>query len=250
MLKTKQDDTRTVAEIVRDDYRTADVFKKYGINFCCGGKVPLTEACAARNIRLEELAKELEFATRNISVSTSLQFNQWKIEFLVDYIINVHHAYLKQALPAIEVNLLTFINSHRKNHPELPDLYDAFVTLSVFLQKHNLHEEEIIFPYIKQIDNAYRRKETYGNLFVRTLRKPLYNIEQEHGRIHELLASIRELTNHYQFPENACTNHRVIFNKLREFDNDLVQHKHLEMNVLFPKAIEEERALLNLEVAG
>lgn len=250
MHATTRNDTRTVAEIVREDYRTADVFKKYGINFCCGGKVSLAEACAVKNVDLELLNGEIEKATRNITISNALPFNHWEIGFLVDYIINVHHAYLKQALPAIEVNLLAFVNSHRKQHPELQDLYDAFVTLSAFLQKHNLHEEEVIFPYIKQIDNAHRRRESYGNLFVRTLRKPLHSIELEHKRIADLLESIRRITNHYNYPDNACTNHRVIFNKLKEFDNDIVQHKHLEMNVLFPKAIDMEKVLLNSEMAG
>ena len=250
MQGTTRYDTKTVAEIVREDYRTADVFKKFGINFCCGGKVSLAEACAVKNVDMEKLYIEIENATRTISISNALPFNQWEIGFLVDYIINVHHAYLKQALPAIEVNLLSFVSNHRKYHPELQDLYDAFVTLSAFLQKHNLHEEEIIFPYIKQIDNAFRRRESYGNLFVRTLRKPLHAIELEHKRIGDLLESIRRITRQYNYPEDACTNHRVIFNKLREFDNDIVQHKHLEMNVLFPKAIDMEKVLLNSEVLG
>ena len=118
--------------------------------------------------------------------------------------------------------------------------------LSVLILSHNRHEEEIIFPYIKQIDNAYRRKETYGSLFVKTLRKPFGSIETEHSKITQLLQELRKITNHYNYPEKACINHRVVFQKLRELDNDLEQHKHLENNILFPRVTEMERELLKL----
>jgi regulator of cell morphogenesis and NO signaling len=236
----------TVSEIVRADYRTADVFKKHGINYCCGGKIALTEACAAQNIDHDKLLQELRSATKTISLPNTLQYDQWRVDFLIDYIINVHHEYVKQTIPALEVNLLSFVNSHKKQYPELVDVQTIFLRLAELISLHTRHEEEIIFPYIKQIANAYSRKESYGSLFVRTLRKPLSNLEIEHSKIMALLSQLRSLTNHYTFPPNACTNHRVVFQKLFEFDNDLVQHKHLENNILFPKAIELEKELLQV----
>ena len=250
MHKTKEYETKTVSEIVREDYRAADVFKKWGINYCCGGNVALTEACAVRNVDKTELVKDLEEATRNISISSSLQFNEWKLDFLVEYITNVHHAYVKQMMPLLEANLLSFVNSHRKQFPELQAVYDTFSALTHTLQHHLKQEEETIFPYIKQMENAFRRKESYGNLFVRTLRKPLSTVDVEDSKTGQLLITIRNLTNQYTFPENACTNHRVVFNKLKEFDNDMMQHKHLENNILFPKAIAMEKSLLETNLAG
>lgn len=239
-----QDFNKTVSEIVRSDYRTADVFKKNGIGYCCGGQVPLAEACAAKNISYSELVKELHDATRDLSLPNTIQYEKWKMDFLIDYIINIHHAYSSVALPPMQANLISFVNSHKKQYPELTEIENVFEQLSALLTTHNLQEEETIFPYIKQIETTHRRKEIYGSLFVRTLGKPLSESGKEHAKISELLSELRRLTNNYIFPANACTNHRVVYNKLREFDNDLVQHKHLENNILFPKAIEMERELL------
>lgn len=236
--------SQTVSQIVRDDYRTAEVFKRFGINYCCGGHVPLEQACAARNVDVEALTKELDRATRNISLPNNLQYNNWKVDFLIDYIVNVHHAYLRDSLPPMEANLLSFVDSHRKQHPELERVMEVFCELSALLLQACDQEEETLFPYIKQIDNTFRRRETYGSLFVKTLRKPLGTPGREQEQVSRLLAELRELTNQYTFSEKACTNHRVVFSKLREFDQDLVQHKHLENNVLLPRAVEMERQLL------
>jgi len=243
-MKEKAVVERTVAEIVREDYRTADVFRKFGINFCCGGKISLREACVAKNLEEEKVIAALDRATRSIQTSNTLQFDNWKIDFLIDYILHVHHAYLQQQLPLLEMSMLTFVNSHRKQYPHLQEVYDTFAELSALLQAHNRHEEEIIFPYIKQIETTFRRRETYGSLFVRTLRKPLDTIAGEHARISEKMQRLVALTENFTFPLDACTNHRVIFNKLRELHYDLVQHKYLENEILFPKAVEMERQLL------
>ena len=235
-----------IREIVIEDYRTADVFKRLGINYCCSGGISLVEACAAKGIDYDAVKKELSEATRTIYVSNGLQFSEWKIDFLIDYIINVHHAYLYSALPSLQLKLGSFIDGHKKKHAELIKVYEVFTALSNFLAHHNRHEEEIIFPYIKQINAAYQRKESYGNLFVRTLRKPLDNVEKEHEVIGENLQKLELYTNNFVLPPNACTNHQVLYHKLHEVYNDLIQHKHLERNILFPKAIEIEQELLQL----
>jgi regulator of cell morphogenesis and NO signaling len=230
--------------MVRADYRTADVFRNYGINYCCGGQVTFEEACAKKGVDSEMVWKEIELATRTVSLSNNLPFTSWKIDFLIDYIVNVHHAYLTHTIPSLQINFIAFVNSHRKQYPALETASGDFDELVQLLLMHNQHEEDIIFPYIKQMDNAHRRRESYGNLFVKTLRKPLGNIENDHKKMGTLLTRLRTATNDYTFPENACTNHRVVFSKLKEFDNDLVQHKHLENNILFPKAIQLEKELL------
>ena len=210
--------------------------------------MPLAEACEIKGLELHALAMELEQATKTISLPNNLQFKDWKIDFLIEYIINVHHAYVKQAMPGLEANLHSFIGSHQKQYPEFREVGEIFSELVRVLTFHNQHEEEVIFPYIKQIENTFRRKETYGHLFVRTLRKPLEAIEKEHQRIDLLLQALRSLSQGYRIPEKACTNHRVVLQKLLEFDNDLVQHKHLENNILFPKAIEMEKDLLGTPI--
>jgi regulator of cell morphogenesis and NO signaling len=236
----------TVSEIVRSDYRTADVFKKLGINYCCSGTITLLEACSARGLDFEMIRKSLLNATRNIRLSNSLQFNQWKIEFLIDYIINVHHAYLKSTLTDLETALLLFVEGHNKKYPDMEGVLRGFHELSEALEAHNKYEEEVIFPYIKQIESMFTKHESYGNLFVRTLRKPLATLENDNEKIRELLSEIQALTHNYTPPSNSCTNHHVIYRRLNEFHNDLVQHKHLENNILYPRALEMELQMLQL----
>jgi regulator of cell morphogenesis and NO signaling len=241
------DPGKSIADIVREDYRTADTFKRFGINYCCGGKVTLIDACQSRNLNLQEVQAELEKARRRVIVFHQLDYNSWKVDFLIDYIINVHHAYLDSTMPVLLDQVTTFVNNHKKQYPYLQDVFKTFDQLITQLTIHIRHEEEIIFPYMKQVDNAYKRKESYGNLLVRTLRKPLINHEDEHLKIDELFLKLRNLTNNYNFPADACTNHQVIFHKLEEFDDDMIQHKYLEDGVLFPKAMKMEKELLQIQ---
>jgi regulator of cell morphogenesis and NO signaling len=239
------DGSTLVNEIVALDYRTADVFRKYGIDFCCGGKVPLRNVCELRGLEIDEILLELRETTRNIQTSRLLPFAEWNLDFLVDYIINVHHSYIYKALPVLIEYVNLFLAGHKNKYPGLTELQRIFTRIDRELRSHLSQEEEIIFPYIKQISNAYRRKETYASLLVRTLRKPVKDIMiHEHDVLMKLIMRTREITDYYRLPEKSCALHKVTFGKLREFDNDLTQHIYLENSVLFPRSIQMEMELL------
>ena len=240
------DTSNTVAEIVRNDYRTADVFKKHGINFCCSGNVSLESACSIRNIDYSTVLTELDEATRNIRLPNGIKFSDWDASFLSEYIMHVHHGYLFQVLPSLQASLHSFIEGHKKKFPQLEELSEIFTRLSNLLLVHIRHEDEIIFPYVGQIEAAYRGNESYGSLLVKTLRKPIGNIEREHVEIGELMKKLKESSNNFHFPGNACTNHQVIYHRLEEFYEDMVQHLHLENNILYPKVKEIEQRLLGV----
>ncbi len=237
---------RKVDEIVKSDYRTADVIKKYLIKYCCAGQVSLQSACAAKKIDPDFILDDLDHATRNVSTTDNLHFDDWKLDFLIDYIINIHHTYLYRTIPSLGSGLRSFADGHNKKYPGFSKIADLFDKLSAILLVHNRHEEEIIFPYIKQIDSANRRKEVYGNLFVRTLRKPLNIVEKEHVQIQDHLNDLQGHTNHFTYPDKSCTNYQVLIHKLKEFDDNLIQHKFIENNILFPKAKAIEQLLLQL----
>jgi regulator of cell morphogenesis and NO signaling len=234
----------SISDIVKKDYRTADVFKKRQLNFCCNGNIQLKSACEAKGIDFEVLSAELRSSIKDLRLSNDLPFDEWKIDFLIDFIINIHHTYLYQAVPSLAATLESFTAGHQDKYPELIAVRELFKKLAGIVMPHNRHEDEIIFPYIKQIDSAYRRKEPYGNLFVRTLRKPLHIVEKEHAQIRELLNELRKATRQFTVPDSACLNYTVIYKKLEEVVNNLVQHKNLEDTLLFPKAIAIEQKLL------
>ena len=241
----KIDSSTSVSDIVKHDYRTADIFRKYNIDFCCNAKWPLDIACSSRGLDTGLVLDELQKLTRQAPSSAAIEFDEWEIDFLTDYILNVHHRYLRKALPCVKSHITHFLEDHTKQFPELAELDTIIKRMINEIPPHMLQEEEIIFPYIKQIYHAWRNKESYANLLIRTLRKPVEEMMlKEHEITGKRLRRMRELTNDYTPPQNACIKHRVLFSKLKELDFDLVQHIHLENNILFPKAIALEKELL------
>ena len=242
------DEKSLVTDIVANDYRTADVFHKYGIEYCCGGKWPLGSVCLGKGLDMQAIRKELDDAVRTVQVANTTDYEEWSVDFLADYVINIHHHYLKNELPEIKDLLHQFVEEHEKKYPQLPDLEKYFLQLYKETFPHLQHEEEIIFPYIRQIAHAYHSRESYASLLIRTLRKPVQEImAKEHERVSEIICKMRELTNNYMPPRVACISHKVVYYKLKEMDNDLVQHMHLENDILFPKAIAMEKELLQPE---
>src|SRR5574338_1397606 len=213
------DKSSIVSDIVRQDYRTASVFNKYNIDFCCGGKWPLGTVCEMQGLDFSAIKDELENSVRTIQLSNSLRFDEWNIDFLTEYIVNVHHQYLKDVLPQVREHLNHFVEDHRKQYPELEEVLKLFNSLYKDIFPHLQQEEEIIFPYVRQIAHAYESKESYASLLVRTLRKPVEEVmKHEHESISKLLRELREKTNNYTPPDNACVSHQVAFSMLHELD--------------------------------
>ena len=245
-LKTVEINNKSlVADIVALDYRTADVFRRHGIGYCCGGKWPIDVACEMQGVDADKVRQELEMATRTIQVSNRLDFAEWDIDFMIDYIINVHHRYLKKTLPETQQLLADFSKEHLKKFPWLADLGQQFDLLIKQLLPAAQQEEEVLFPYIRQIAHAHQSREPYAALLIRTLRKPLDDsMFKGHKTIAAIISSIRNITNGYTTPENVCTSHKVVLAKLKELDNDISQHFYLEQSILFPRAVAIEKEVL------
>ena len=241
----KIEPTSFVTDIVTHDYRTAAVFRKYDIDFCCGGKWPLEVICENKNLKTAEVITDLKKVIKQYSSNAAIDFDHWEIDFLADYILHVHHRYLEKALPEIKEQTSKFLDGHRKKFPELEAIEDVIDRFLKEIPPHMKKEEEIFFPYIKQIHHAYKHQESYARLLIRTLRKPLEEIMiKEHETTGVNLNRLRSITNNYTPPENSCITHKITFARLKELDTDLVQHIHLESNILFPKAIAMEQELL------
>ena len=237
-----------VTDIVTHDYRTAEVFRKYDIDYCCGGKWPLDIACENRNLNTDDIIAELRKIVRQSASNAALDFDDWDVDFLADYILNVHHRYLRKALPEVKDQVNKFLDGHRKKFPELEEIDTIMNRFMKEIPPHMKLEEEMFFPYIKQIFHAHKHRESYARLLIRTLRKPLEEVMlKEHETTGVSLHRLRTITNNYTPPANTCLTHKITFAKLKELDTDLVQHIHLESNILFPKAIEMERELLQDE---
>ena len=242
---TKLDDqeiSETIGEMVVKDYRKAQVFKKLGIDFCCGGKKTVEDVCKTRGLDVESVKAELE-AVSSEAEQNGNNFDNWNLDFLADYIVNTHHEFLRTSIPFISELANKVGTVHGSHHPELVRVAEIFNRLGKDLSLHMLKEENIVFPFIKGLlSDKYPGATTAAATF-ESIQTPTKMMELEHEQAGEDMAEIRSLTNDYTLPADACTSYSVLFKKLQQFENDLFNHVHLENNILFPKAIALEKKL-------
>lgn len=234
--------TQTVGGTVAEDYRTAEVFRSFGMDFCCGGGKTIEEACREKGVDIETLAKALEKSMDEPAARQN--YNDWSLHFLIDYIINNHHGFVRKKLPEIEYYARKVAGVHGSRHPELVDIHRLFTRLKDEMLDHLEKEEQVLFPYIKNLVNAENGEEsTNANPGFRTVEVPINLMEQEHEAAGGIMDEIKTLSNHFRPPEDACATFRVLFKNLQGFQEDLHKHVHLENNILFPKAKELEERL-------
>ncbi|QQS31206.1 MAG: iron-sulfur cluster repair di-iron protein [Sphingobacteriales bacterium] len=234
---------RTIGEIVAENYHAATVFEKHQIDYCCGGKKTLNMVCQERGLDPVKLQKEIEETNLPSEMPPSQNSSKWSLALLVNYIVEAHHQYIKESIPVLLKNLDKIASVHGKNHPELFIIHEIFKTLSVELSEHLHKEETVLFPYIIQLVKA-ETEHTKPELPVfNTIQNPLRMLETEHDVAGNLMFNIRELSNRYFPPADACTTYKVTLLKLQEFETDLHHHVHLENNILFPKAVKLEESL-------
>ena len=223
---------KTIADIVTADIRTASIFKRHGIDFCCGGGKILSDVCKEKKIRVSKITNDIEKLN---STKNEKNYNKMSVNALIKHIIETHHKYVKEKIPTIKDFAKKVSKVHGKNYPETNLIYHLFLRLSDELLDHMNKEEEILFPKIKiQIDKTYSKSVffSYG-----TILNPIKMMEMEHESAKKVLKEIEELSNKYTPPLSACNTYRALYNSLEEFQDDLHIHIHLENNILFPKVL-------------
>lgn len=232
----------TIGEIAAKDLRKAEVFKKYGIDFCCGGKKSLKEVCEAKGLNLATVEAELN-ATTQQPTGAVLDFNKWDPDFLADYIYNQHHKFYYTEEPNITGLMEKVANHHGNNTNNLPELRQLYRHLIGELNTHFMKEERVVFPFIKALVQA---RQTGNRTLLEqqpSLTEPIQIMESDHEAAGDILEQMRKLTNNYTPPAQSCNSYQFLFKKLKELDEDLQQHIHLENNLLFPKALAVEKEL-------
>ena len=227
----------TVGEIVASDFRAASVFEQFGIDFCCGGRRSIAEACQTAAVDPQVVSRALE-ALPPPEARDDADVTRWPLDRLIDHIRSTHHAYVRSALPTIGRYLAKLVEVHGARHPELARVAQSFDQMGRDLLQHMLKEEHVLFPYIREL--AVRPDDGPIPSPFGTVENPIRMMEREHREAGDDLRLMRELTNGYTAPADGCTTYRVCFAELARFEQDLHRHVHLENNVLFPKAIERE----------
>ncbi len=233
----------TVAEIVATDYRTAEIFKRHGIDFCCGGKKSIEKICSEKNLDAASLEKEI-LALQETPKDNEHNFNEWALAFLADYIVNVHHTYVNNNMNLITEFAQKVARVHGDHNTETREIAKLWDDVVAELTMHMKKEELVLFPYIKNLEK-YSKGELsdFPSSHFGTVKNPIRMMENEHDLAGSLMKNIEILTNNFTHPGYACNTYRVLYAKLQEFQNDLHQHIHLENNILFPKAILLEESI-------
>jgi regulator of cell morphogenesis and NO signaling len=224
---------RTVGEIVAERPSQARVFQAFGIDFCCQGGRTLREACGLKGIAAEAVMEQLEAAMREREESGENPALLPPAE-LADHIVTTHHQYLKSELPRLQAMGERVARVHGGHTPSLVEVYEVFCAMADELLGHMMKEEQVLFPAVKAL--------CQGGPAVMPLDGPVACMLQEHDDAGGALARMRELTNGFTPPPEACNTYRALFAGLAELEEDLHRHIHLENAVLFPQALAMSRA--------
>lgn len=227
---------QTVGEIVAQDYRTASVFQSQGIDFCCKGDRTLQEVCESKNIAAPVLMEQLSEATASQEKGAP-DYRSWPLDLLADYVEKKHHRYVAAKSPELLQYLVKLCKVHGERHPELFEIRNEFAHIYNELTVHMQKEERILFPFVRRlVTEKQPSRSPFG-----TVENPINMMVHEHKVEGDRIAKISELSNQYTPPADGCATYRVAFAMLREFEEDLHLHIHLENNILFPRAIQLEK---------
>ena len=214
------------------------IFEKLKIDYCCGGNAPLGEACAKVGVEFEEVKRMLEQA--QATDDRTIDFQTVTLSNLTQYIVDKHHVFTRDEIARLQALFTKVVSVHGENHPELIAAYELLQRLSTDLTTHMFKEEQILFPHIRNMEQAAVHKAPAPFAVFGTVNNPVRMMMMEHDIAGEILRDLREVTKDYALPSDACISFQTLYQALENFERDLHQHIHLENNILFPRAIELE----------
>ncbi|MGQ1783976.1 MULTISPECIES: iron-sulfur cluster repair di-iron protein [unclassified Saccharicrinis] len=233
----------SVGDIVKANFKTAQIFEKNGIDFCCGGGISLGEACKKSNIDARLLVPELQAKVEQ-NDADSRYIDSLELDELCDYIEKRHHSYVNENIPFIQQKLQKLCDVHGANHPELYEVKELFDGAAANLSMHLKKEELMLFPYIRKMVK-YKKEALKGDSEFGEAQKNIDLLDEEHQTEGGRFEKISTLTSSYTCPPDGCGTYQVTYQTLKEFENDLHRHIHLENNILFKKALIIENELIN-----
>lgn len=225
----------SVGAIVTQNPDAARVFERLGIDYCCGGRRPLREACAKRQVDPASVLAEIESRAARPGAGTDRNWSAASLTELADHIEQTHHAYLKTELPRLAERLAKVASVHGAGHPEMIEVSDIFHRFADDLAEHMIKEEAVLFPALRTLEKSDTSVPT-------GLAAPIARMMLDHDDAGSALARMRALTNGYTPPADACTTFRVALASLAQLEADMHQHVHKENNILFPAALRTQRS--------
>lgn len=226
--------TLTVGAIVTRDFRTAAVFERYGIDFCCGGDVALDDACRAARVDAAQVENDLASVAATPPSARDDDFASWTLARLIEHIQAVHHTYLRENTARIGAYALKIAEVHGAHHPELAEISTVYDAMAAALVTHLDDEDKVFFPAVTRAEAAAGAGEAVDPADAEVLRRGVEQLAAEHVEVGGALHRIRDLSMGYALPADACTTYDLTYRNLQEFEADIHKHVHLENNILLP----------------
>jgi len=218
---------QTLGDLVTARPAAARILERHGLDYCCGGDRPLTEACDAAGVAVGDVVADLdELAPGDPEAWAALP-----PPGLAADIVATHHAYLHEELPLLDALADKVLRVHGDRHPELAEVRRLVAELAADLVPHLLKEERVLFPAIALLAEGHRDF-PFGSIAA-----PITMMLAEHDRAGELLAALRAATGAYRPPADACASYRSLYERLDALEADTHLHVHKENNVLFPAVL-------------
>jgi regulator of cell morphogenesis and NO signaling len=234
-----------VGKLVVKFPQVRQTLEKLGIDYCCGGKLSIQETAENLGLSADGVIKDLR---RAIEDSTDKQqYRDWSTESLTElagHIEETHHSFMKEQLPRLEQLLDKTLNAHKEKHGQmLTALKETYTALKSEIELHLAKEEQILFPFIRQIENFQQNQSDKPELHCGSVENPIGQMEYEHDNAGKALDKMRQITLDYKLPEDTCNTFKALYDGLKALEADLHEHIHLENNILFPRAIELEKSM-------
>ena len=225
---------KPVREVALEMPEATRIFEKMKIDYCCGGDKPLQEACASAGVNVDDVMRLLDEAKPE---GEARDFRDASLTDLITHILDKHHVYTKDEMLRLRALFEKVIGAHGANHPELKDIAAQFQALCADLTPHMFKEEQILFPYILELDKAATQNRPAPFAPFGTVNNPVRMMMTEHDTAGDILREMRKLSSDYLVPADACISYQTLYQALEAFEQDLHQHIHLENNLLFPNAV-------------
>jgi regulator of cell morphogenesis and NO signaling len=227
---------KTIREIALENPATIRVFERFGIDYCCGGRKSLEQACSELQLSAEQVREKLDECLNADSDGTP-DWQSASLSKLIQHIVRQHHNYCRQEIPRLKA-LAEKVNSrHGKTHAELAEIAQIFERLGNDMLVHMLKEEQVLFPYIAGVEHAQQAGIEAPRPFFGNVSNPITVMVDDHEEAGEMLRKLRQLSSDYTPPMGACPSYQGLFHGLADFEKDMHQHVHLENNILFPRAL-------------
>ncbi|MCC6483509.1 MAG: iron-sulfur cluster repair di-iron protein [Armatimonadetes bacterium] len=228
-----------VGQIVAENYRYAGVFRAAGIDFCCKGNHSIQHACEQSNLNVDDLIAQLKEVEATPAQTEEQDYNSWPLDLLADYIEKTHHRYVRHRIEEITPYLDKIMRVHGGRHPELVDINELFSESAKELVEHMDKEESGLFPQIRKLVDSKKGSAQDSS----SVEVPIASMHHDHDAVGERFHKMSVLSDKYTPPPDACNTYMVTYSLLKEFEDDLFRHIHLENNILFPKSIVLEQDL-------